>query len=90
MTEDQSAVGPPKPHILETEIDGEISLYNPQSEKVTVLNGTASDVWLLCDGQHTPAEIKSLLASSYSIDESAIAVDVDRTIELLEESGLLS
>ena len=82
-------VGPPSQQVLETEIDGEISLYNPANERVTVLNGTASDVWLLCDGEHTASEIKQLLASSYQIVEAEISDDVERTITQLRESGLI-
>lgn len=87
---DEKRVGPPVEQILETEIDGEISLYNPKNEQVTVLNGTASDVWLLCDGEHTAGEIKTLLASSYALEPEEIADDVDRTIAMLEDSGLLA
>lgn len=83
-------VGPPVPQILETEIDGDISLYNPSTEQVTVLNGTASDVWLLCDGEHTCEEIKGLLASSYQVDTAEISDDVERAIDLFRESGLLT
>ena len=86
----QERVGPSSPHILETEINGDISLYNPESEQVTVLNGTASDVWLLCDGRHTLSEIAHLLALSYQVDESEITEDVERTIDHLRESGLLT
>lgn len=86
---DEKRVGPPVAQVLETDIDGEISLYNPKNEQVTVLNGTASDVWLLCDGEHTAGEITTLLASSYALEPEEIADDVDRTIAMLEESGLL-
>ncbi len=88
MTENK--VGPPTSKILETEVDGEISLYNPTNEQVTILNGTASDVWLLCDGQHTPDEIVSLLARSYQVDEDEIKDEVADAIEEFQEAGLLS
>ena len=82
-------VGPPASHILETDVDGDISLYDPKTESVTVLNGTASDVWLLCDGEHTVSEIIHLLALSYEIDESEIVADVERAIRDFTEAGLL-
>lgn len=83
-------VGPPVPQILETEVDGEISLYEPGSESVTILNGTASDVWMLCDGEHSTEEIVSLLASSYGIDADQIRDEVTRAIDEFVEAGLLS
>jgi hypothetical protein len=83
-------VGPPAPHLLETEVDGDVSLYDPTTESVTILNGTASDVWALCDGEHTVEEVTTLLAASYGTTESAIAEDVEKTIRRLRDSGLLS
>lgn len=84
-----SVVGPAPSHVLETEIEGEVSLYNPRNEQVTILNGTASDIWRLIDGEHSIAEITSLLASSYGIDPAAIADDVSQTIDRLSEAGLI-
>lgn len=85
----QGKVGPPSPKILETEIDGEISLYNPTNEQVTVLNGTASDVWLLCDGEHSQDEIVALLARSYQVEEDGIRDEVANTLEDFHDAGLL-
>lgn len=86
----EQRVGPPVPQILETDIDGEISLYNPASENVTILNGTASDVWLLCDGRHSTEEIVSLLAKSYGVDAGQIRDEVTATITEFIDAGLLT
>ena len=51
MNHAQRKIGPPLAHILETEIDEEVSLYDTQTEQVVVLNKTASDVWRLSDGE---------------------------------------
>lgn len=83
-------VGPPRAHLLETEVDGDISLYDPTSERVTVLNGTASDVWRLADGEHTVAEITDLLASSYGVEPASIAPDVLAVVTRFIEAGLLA
>lgn len=88
MSGDQR-VGPPVPQILETELDGEISLYDPENENVTILNDTASDVWLLCDGEHSAEEIVNLLASSYGVNADQIRDEVTRTIDEFIETGLL-
>lgn len=82
-------VGPASSQILETDVDGEISLYNPANESVTILNDTASDVWLLCDGEHTIDEIKDLLAASYGTAREAVSDDVDKTIDEFRSAGLL-
>ena len=86
---DDSKVGPPAPNVLETELDGEVSLYNPAQEEVTVLNGTASDVWYLCDGTLSAEEIVELLASSYAVPAETIRGEVEQTIATLRKAGLL-
>lgn len=83
-------VGRPSDKVVETEIEGEISLYQPVTEQVTVLNGTASDIWRLCDGEHTVAEIAKLLASAYEIeDHEQVEQDVRDTIRSFQEAKLL-
>lgn len=82
-------VGPAVSHIMETEVEEDISLYNPRTEQVVVLNGTASDIWRLADGSHTIGEIVDLLASSYGVSPDSIAPDVEKTVEDLAEAGLI-
>lgn len=79
----------PAPKLVETEIDGDISLYHPPTEQVTVLNGTASDVWRLCDGELTIEEITELLALAYSADPAAIGPQVEDAIRMFEKANLL-
>jgi hypothetical protein len=82
-------VGPAKSHILETEIDDEISLYDPRTERVTVLNETASDVWRLVDGQHSLDQITRLIASAYRVSPDDISADVAETVKHFAEAGLI-
>jgi Coenzyme PQQ synthesis protein D (PqqD) len=83
-------VGPPSPHVVETEVDGDVCLYDPSSERVAVLNGTASDVWRLADGTYTVAEITDLLASSYGAQPTSIAPDVEAVVAEFIEAGFLA
>jgi len=87
--DDKTKVGPPLPNVLETELDGEVSLYSPAHERVTILNATATDVWYLCDGTRSEDEIVELLASSYSVAPDQIRDDVSRTIEMIRKAGLV-
>lgn len=82
-------VGPPPPHVIETEVAGDVSLYDARREYVLVLNRTASDIWLLCDGDFTPAEITDRLASSYQTSPAEIRNDVDETLEEFVTEGFL-
>ena len=90
MNHAQRKIGPPLAHILETEIDEEISLYDPQTEQVVVLNKTASDVWRLSDGEFDVEEIVRLLAAAYGVEVSEIRSEVEETIRNFLDQGLLT
>ena len=82
-------LGPPRSHIIESEIGDEISLYDPTTERVVVLNTTASDVWRLADGEHTIPEVVTMLARAYQVDPATIRDEVQSTVERLVEEQLL-
>ena len=82
-------VGPPLPHIVETELGDEISVYNGVHESALVLNTTAADVWRLCDGQHTIPDIVALISRAYGQDPSLIRDDVVRTIRSFADQHYL-
>ena len=82
-------VGPPASHIIETEIDDDVSLYDARAERVVVLNTTASDIWRLADGEHTVDQIVDLLADAYSTSADFIRPDVEQVVTSLIDDGLL-
>jgi hypothetical protein len=82
-------IGPPRQHIIQTEIGDEISLYDPTSERVVVLNTSASDVWRLAEGDHDFEQVVQLLGRSYGVDPETIREDVRATVDRLREEGLL-
>lgn len=84
-----NVVGPARPHVTETEIDGCVNVYSPVTQHVLVLNETASDVWRLADGEHTPFEVVTLLASAYGIESAGVEKDVLRTIDSFVDHGLI-
>jgi hypothetical protein len=82
-------IGPPPPNIIETEVKGDLSLYDPGQEKVLVLNGTATDVWLLCDGGQTGGRIVELVAAAHGQEAATVRTDVESTIRQFIEEGFL-
>ncbi len=82
-------VGPPLAEAAETEIDGRISVLNPLTERVLMLNETASDVWRLADGEHTLEEMTRLLARTYGVPPDQIRADVEAVVATLRAEGLL-
>ena len=85
-----TTIGPPSDSVIETEVGGDVSLYDPSSERVVVLNATASDIWRLCDGEQTLDEIVEMLARAYSVRADDIRPQVEETIATLVDGGLLS
>jgi hypothetical protein len=83
-------LGPPAPHVVVSELDGDISLYDSVGRDVHVLNATASDVWRLLDGEHTLDQIVELMARSYGVDPCDIRVHVARTVDVFTDLGVLS
>ena len=88
MAIERPRIGPPSPQILETEIGDEISLYDPATENVVVLNQTASDIWRLSDGESDLDGIVKLLAAAYGVDADQIRPEVEETIARFREQGL--
>ena len=82
-------IGPPPDYVIESEVDGDISLYDAKNERVIVLNPTASDVWRLADGEMTVDQITAALCKAYRADPHAIKPDVERLIDSLVEQKLL-
>lgn len=72
------------------EVEGEVSVYNPATASVVVLNRTASDVWVLSDGTQTQEGIASLLAASYGVPVETVRDDVGATIARLVAAGVLT
>ena len=83
-------VGPAPAHVIETEVKGDISLFDARRNHVLVLNATASDIWRLCDGEQTVDEIVELLASAYEVPADDIREEVNRTLERLIEEEFLT
>ncbi len=90
MEHGAAKVGPPSPQVVETEVDGRISVYDPETEQVTMLNETASDVWRLRDGTQSLEEMVEALARAYGVDADAIRQEVIDTVKQLHGNGLLS
>ena len=58
--------------------------------RIHVLNRTAREIYLLCDGSRSAAEVADELAARYAVDQGTARTDVERLVELLVELGILS
>ena len=82
-------VGPPLEDVTVVEVEGRISIYNPRTEEVVSLNGTASAVWSLSTGDLSLNQIVEALAQTYSISAHDIRPDVVSAVDRLLAHGLI-
>lgn len=82
-------VGPAVVGVVVREVRDCLALLCPERAEVVVLNATASDVWRLADGDLTLDHIVELMARAYGVSPETIRVDVVRTVDTLEDYGLL-
>lgn len=80
------------------ELDGEMVLFNEESEQIVILNQTAVYIWneiVACEqigADIQTVDIVNVLRSVYNLSEDMFETlhnDVDETIEELLDSGLL-
>ena len=72
-----------------TELDGRVSLFDPATDEVLVLNETASEVWRLADGTLTIDGIVGRLAPIFDVAADEIRPEVASLVEDLRTRGLL-
>ena len=84
------ALGPPAERLLVTELDGHLTVYDPDRNEVHSLNESASDIWRLLDGDSDLDHIVSLLASSYACDADEIRPLVEQTVATFVAHGLIA
>jgi len=75
---------------LGKDLGDEYVFYDAAGEQVHVLNATARQIYLLCDGSHTVQQIVQALVSDYGVDEATARDDAVRAIESLAALGLVS
>jgi hypothetical protein len=70
--------------------EGEALLFDPETERIKVLNRTGLLLWNWCDGRHTRDDLVAGLAGEYpGVDRDVLAGDVDRFLGDLADLDLL-
>lgn len=73
------------------ELEDEILVYDPESQKTYNFNGTGAFVWSLCDGNHALGEIvRGIDEAAAETDRDTIEEDVLKFVEKLVDDGLLT
>jgi hypothetical protein len=83
-------VGAPIKALTITEVDGCLNLYNEQTQRVVLLNETASAVWRLIDGIRDVDDITAQLADMYGVSVNDIRPDVQAALAQFRAEMLLA
>ena len=76
--------------IITKKIGSEVLLYDPNTEKVHVLNSTSHFIWENMDGNHSLDDIQKLVQKKFNItDSNQVQQDIKKAIELFDEMDLL-
>ena len=69
----------------------DLVLYDSERGRLHVLNPTASAIWNMCDGSHSPDEMAGTLARSFELSPQVDLVqDVNSIIDSFVQEQLLS
>lgn len=81
----------PRPtlHFQGTDLGDEYLFYDSQTERVHVLNGSAREIYLLCDGTRSEEDVARTFSTRYEVDGEIAMRDALETIRQLHGLGLL-
>ncbi|MGQ0679435.1 MAG: PqqD family protein [Actinomycetota bacterium] len=74
-------------HILPVELDGFVTLYDTNQEQMYVLNGTASQIWLLMSSGFSSDDIVEILSAQYPAQSSTMSGHVLKAFGSLLDLG---
>ena len=72
-----------------TDLGDEYLFYDRENDQVHVLNSTAREIFLLCDGQRNEDDISGALAETYDLEPATAVTDTRQTLERLYDLGVL-
>jgi len=73
-----------------TDLGDEYLFYDRENDRVHVLNTTAREIFLLCDGSRSEDEIAGTLAETYELEQATASKDTQQTLKRLYELGVLA
>jgi pyrroloquinoline quinone biosynthesis protein D len=77
------------PGILQRDLGTEYVFYDAGGERFHVLNETAREIYLMCDGSRTVHDIARALTTTRDIDLATATRDAQEAIDEMARIGLL-
>jgi pyrroloquinoline quinone biosynthesis protein D len=79
----------PVPGVLQRDLGTEYVFYDEDGERFHVLNETARDIYLLCDGSRSIRDIARTLAETRAVDQDTASRDTQDAVGRMVQLGLL-
>lgn len=79
----------PSGSFTDRDLGDEFLLYDAGHDRVHVLNGTAREIYLLCDGSRSIPELAALLSERYDVESDRAIADIRETVGRLTRLGIL-
>jgi pyrroloquinoline quinone biosynthesis protein D len=80
----------PIPGVQGRDSGDECLFRDPDGERIHVLNGTAREIYLLCDGSRSTDEVAREIAARYEVDAAVAQADVAELVDALVRLGILA
>ena len=88
--DERSSAGPrARTDVTLQQVGREAILHDGQNGQAHVINGSAAQLWQLCDGRPLD-QLVAAFAALYGREPETVAEDVDRTLARFEALGLLA
>ena len=75
--------------ILSRELDNEMVLFDPRTNKLHSLNPTACFVWQHCDGITSVDMLATLLGRSFAVSSDQAEADLRSLLGMMHDEGLI-
>ena len=72
------------------DLGDEFVLYDDNVDRLHVLNRSAREIWLLCDGTRSHEDIAAELCERFDVDLETARGDVAQTVDELTTLGLVN
>ena len=72
------------------EVEEEVYICSIDGETMFSITGVGADIWRVCDGEHTVAEIAELLLTAYEVDRDTLEKDLAEFLDDMKAKGLIT
>ena len=75
--------------IMERDVEEEMVLFDPHTNKLHSLNLTAAFLWELCDGENTKERLSEIFSRSFEIPAAQAKRDVTKVLLTMHHEDLI-